>query len=180
MKNPLDKKISPLYQADRYEASFVLVKRVQASSFSHEISRLQNEAILPKPLRKLNPFLSQEGILRVEGRLQFSGLSFSHKHPASLPNKQRLTDLTIHDTHSQHLDPGLPTLQFPLAHNFWILSPERAIYRVISECYRCFRVDPELLFPPMGSLPEPRINQQCVGVAYGGPYNITMSKERGI
>ncbi|KAG5884695.1 hypothetical protein JTB14_013707 [Gonioctena quinquepunctata] len=110
MKNPLDKKTSLLNQAERHEALFVLVKRVQASSFSHEISQLQNKATLPKPLRKLNPFLPEEGILRVGGRLQFSGLPLLHKHPVLSPNKHRLTALIIHDTHSKHLHPRLQTL----------------------------------------------------------------------
>jgi hypothetical protein len=37
------------------------------------------------PLGNLDPFVDNEGILRMKGRLQFSDLGFESKHPIILP-----------------------------------------------------------------------------------------------
>ncbi|XP_053619959.1 uncharacterized protein LOC128680687 [Plodia interpunctella] len=61
----------------------------------HVISILQSRNQLPRIFRKLSPFLDEQGILRVGGRLARSGLEFEHKHPALLPKKSALTSAPI-------------------------------------------------------------------------------------
>ncbi|XP_074031851.1 uncharacterized protein [Leptinotarsa decemlineata] len=183
-KHPHNKLTAPFNQSELHNSLLVMVKRVQHTSFSHEINQLENKLPLPKIFRKLNPFLGTDGLLRVGGRLQHSGLAYEHKYPAILPRSHRLTELIIEDTHREYFHPGLQSLHFLLSQNFWILSPKRAIRHVLSKCLRCFRVNPTPLEPFMGNLPSFRINQlkpfSCVGVDFGGPFFVTPSKGRGI
>lgn len=179
-----NRKSQPFTQHELHNALLVLVKRVQHIVFREEISNLEHRTPIAKSLRKLNPFIGEDGLLRVGGRLTLSGLSYDRKHPAILPRQHRLTELVIESTHRENLHPGLQTLHFLLAQHFWILSPRRAIRHTLSKCYKCFKVKPTPLEPPMGNLPSARISQikpfQCVGVDYSGAYNITLGKNRGI
>lgn len=165
------------------QALLFLVKQVQADIFAVEIDQLRKGKLLSKPLRKLNPFLDSDDVLRVGGRISLSGLSFESKHPALLPCQHPLTDLIIRHFHLKHLHPGHQALQYLICQQFWILSSRRAIHRVLSKCNTCFRSNPKPVQPFMGNLPSSRLHQvkpfQCVGVDFGGPFLITMTRSRG-
>ena len=61
---------------------------VQKESYEKERSVLSQGKPLPKnsSLRKLNPFLDSNGLLRIKGRLQYSDMSYDSKHPIIIPN----------------------------------------------------------------------------------------------
>lgn len=161
----------------------VIVRVVQHTVFCDEISRIEKGAPCSKPLRKLCPFLDKDGLLRVGGRLINSKLTYDQKFPLLLPRQHRLTELIIQDFHQRYLHPGLRTLQFLISQQYWILSPRRAIRHVLSNCYRCFRVNPTAIQPRMGNLPTLRVSQvkpfSHVGCDFGGPFLITLGKTRG-
>lgn len=184
LQNPTNKKSGAFTIHELHDALLVMVKRVQHTAFHEQIDNLERKNPVSKGLRKLNPFIGGDGVLRVGGRLTHSGLLYDKKHPALLPSKHRLTELIIDDVHREHLHPGLQTLQFLLAQNFWILSPKRTIRHRLSKCLRCFKVNPKPYQPPMGDLPFARVNQikpfQKVGVDYAGPFFITLGRSRGI
>lgn len=164
-----------------------LVRHVQERVFSTEIRNVQKGSIdsLPKPFRKLCPFLDKDGLLRVGGRLsQSNNMDYEKKHPLLLPRAHKLTSLIVEEYHRRFLHPGLQTLQNLIAQDFWILSPKRAILSVISSCIKCFRVRPRVCPPPlMGDLPSFRINQikpfSSAAVDYAGPFNISLGRSRG-
>lgn len=170
-------------EIEMHDALLLLVKHIQKSSFQSEINQLKSGKNMPKYIKKLKPFLDNNNILRVGGRLSHSELNFETKHPALLPRNHRLTELIIQTVHNENFHPGLQTLQYLILQNFWILSPRRAIRHVISQCYRCFRAKPIALQPVMADLPRSRITQlkafQVVGCDYAGPFNITLHRHRG-
>lgn len=163
----------------------LLVKHVQCTVFAPEIASLKSTSnrLLSKPFRKLAPFIDADGVLRVGGRLEKSSLSFNAKHPILLPCSHRLTYILIENYHSTHLHCGPQTLLSLLRQNYWIISGKRAISHVLSQCFKCFRLNPRSYQPQMGNLPLNRISQlkpfSCVGVDYAGPFKVTMSKSRG-
>lgn len=179
-----NKSVGQFTADDLHAALLVLVKHVQYVCFSDIIEKVQVGQQIPKSFRKLGPFIGEDGVLRVGGRLTHSSLLYDQRHPALLPRHHRLTVLIIEEVHRKNCHPGLQTLQFLIQQNFWILSPRRAINHVLSKCLRCFRVNPKSFQPPMGNLPASRVNQvkpfQYVGVDFGGPFHITLSKSRGI
>ena len=64
-----------------------LIVNVQQLEYGEQIASLRRGLSFPKTssIAKLSPFLSQEGLLRVGGRIQFAKLSFEEKHPIILP-----------------------------------------------------------------------------------------------
>ncbi|XP_071634306.1 uncharacterized protein [Temnothorax longispinosus] len=171
-------------QHESHSALLTLIKLVQQDSFEEEIDRLGHRKGLPKPFLKLAPFLDPTGLLRVGGRLIHSGLAYETKHPILLPNKHRLTDLIIEREHRANLHPGRRTLQYLLAQQFWILGVHRAIRRVLSACYRCFRANPRPSQPLMAELPVDRVSQvkpfSVSGVDFAGPFTLVTRRARGV
>ena len=84
------------------DAQVRLCKSVQRNLFSDAIERLQQGKPLlkSKPLRKLDPFLDETGILRVGGRLRrSSGIERDSKCPIILPKNSNLSELLVRYTH---------------------------------------------------------------------------------
>ena len=74
-----------------------IIRMIQRSAFHDEINSLsQNpEAPLKSKLKRLNPFLDKDGLLRVGGRLKHSVLPFSQWHGIILP-KSNVTTLILY------------------------------------------------------------------------------------
>lgn len=182
-RNSTNRKTNPFTIYEINQGLFTLIKHVQYSIFYKEMKNMKRNRLVSKWLRKLSPFIDDDGVLRVGGRLVNSKLSYHSKHPAILPRKHRLTHLIIEKTHKEYLHPGVQTLHFLLSQNYWILSPKRAIRSVISSCHKCFKLNPKFSPPIMGNLPFPRITQlkpfSHVGIDFGGPFLITLTKTRG-
>ncbi|XP_060522793.1 uncharacterized protein LOC132699841 [Cylas formicarius] len=173
-------KRGPFTEYELFQSLLRIVKQVQAEAFYEDISNLSNKSVCSKPLRKLAPFIDEQGLLRVGGRLTHSQLDYDQKHPVLLPNKHRLTDLIIEDFHKRYLHCGQQALRYFISQRFWILG---AIKRIVHKCFRCFRTHPQVIEPKMGDLPSFRITQakpfQCTSLDFGGPFQILMSRHRG-
>ena len=82
--------------AEFQDAQVRLCKLVQQKQFHDEIEKLQQGKPFSKsnPLRKLDPFLDETGLLRVGGRLRrCSDIEFNSKCPIILPKDSNLTEL---------------------------------------------------------------------------------------
>ncbi|XP_068151422.1 uncharacterized protein [Drosophila tropicalis] len=62
-------------------------------------------------LSKLSPFVDEDGILRVGGRLERSQLPADAKHPVVLPKQHRLVELLLKHEHKVNLHPGVSAIQ---------------------------------------------------------------------
>ncbi|XP_064470080.1 uncharacterized protein LOC135384826 [Ornithodoros turicata] len=74
-------------------------KTVQSESFSKEIYCIEKKQDLPKnsPLRSLNPYIDEDGLLRIGGRLSNSTLDQNQRHPIIIPGRHHIgTLLTRH------------------------------------------------------------------------------------
>lgn len=181
-KNPIP---APwLTTAELENALTGLIKLEQHAHFSKEMSLLLKGQPLRNNLRKLNPFIDECGILRVGGRLRHSLLNYNNKHPIILPKTSRLTSLIIDHYHALHLHPGPHALQAILHGKFWIMNARSVIRNRLRRCHVCFRCNPQPITPFMGDLPLERTSQikpfSVVGVDYGGPFQVTYSRVRGV
>ena len=79
--------------AEMQSAQKCLIKNIQSCEFHTEMKAMEKGVLLPKTssLTKLSPFLAEDGLLRVQGRLQFSSLSYSEKHPIIIPKGHSLS-----------------------------------------------------------------------------------------
>ena len=91
--------------------------------FAEVISALQSGQYISKQsvLRKLNPFLNDQGILRVGGRLGYSVLAFSAKDPPILLKQSPISSLYVELTYtiSFHGGPKLTlSILLPVGEDF--------------------------------------------------------------
>ena len=98
---------------DLDQALACCVKIVQQISYAHEIKDLMEhqEVAATSSLKTLHPFIDQEGLLRVGGRLQQSTLPYQAIHQMILPASQHFTKLVVSAEHIRfhHAGPQLLT-----------------------------------------------------------------------
>jgi hypothetical protein len=131
----------------------------------------------------LNPFVDQNGVLRVGGRLQRSDLPSSTKHQVILSGGHHLTKLLIRRGHSSLLHAGFQLLWTSLQREYWILNARSNIRNLIRNCLVCKRLRGKAAQQLMGSLPPARVMPSRpfthVGVDYAGPFSLSIAKGRG-
>ena len=91
---------------ERRDAELLIISEVERSVYSEEIRTMREKTELKSNsrLRGLDPFIDDEGIIRVGGRLQCSSLSFEVRCPIVLPQRGHVTSLIIghHHAATQH------------------------------------------------------------------------------
>lgn len=171
---------------DELESSFLTIIRMsQETTFNNEIKNLLNGKIVYKKdkLLSLNPFVDDQGILRVGGRLVQSSYAYDKKHPIILSPSCPIARLIARDEHQRFLHCGPTQLLSSLREKFWILSGKSLTRKIVHDCITCFRNKPKLSNPMMGNLPANRVTATHpfynTGIDYAGPVLIKSKKGRG-
>lgn len=184
-KSKADRVVGPLSAIEIAHASKVLVKISQAESFSAELKYLLlGEPVKSKSkLNKLNPFLDENNIIRVGGRISNSKFEFNKIHPVVLSSKHVFTKLLFQREHIRLLHAGPQQLLATLRDRYWPISGRNLAKQIVHQCTRCFRVKPKGINPIMGNLPRERITPSppfsITGVDYMGPLMVKDRKGRG-
>lgn len=156
------------------------IKTAQNEQFGKEIHELETKNSITGRLQNLNPFLDQEGILRVGGRLQNANISWNEKHPIILENNHLITKLLVDLVHKNTLHGGVQLMTAVLRQNYWVLNARSVLKQTVFKCTICFRQKAEYRQQLMGNLPKSRVQASRVfdhvGVDYCGPLEIKTSK----
>ena len=120
----------------------------------------------------LNPFVDDQGMLRVGGRQQKARFSYNSRHPIILDSRHPLTKLLIRSEHIRLLHGGSLLVSSSLFRNFHILGGHRAIRSIVRSCVICRRRNPKAKPQMMGQLPPERITPDvvfhfCIDVSKG-------------
>lgn len=176
--------ISYLCSNERQDALKGILRWVQNVYFQDEIRDLKsNMSINSKSsISSLCPFLDEQGILRVGGRLQNSNICFNAKHPVIIPCKHKIAMLLIQQFHATYLHAGPSLLANILLQNFWIVKGKRLIKNYIRKCIVCQRYNLKPNVQLMGNLPKQRVTLErpfynC-GVDYAGPIILKFNNGR--
>ncbi|XP_043471057.1 uncharacterized protein LOC122504184 [Leptopilina heterotoma] len=165
-------------------ALIVILKMTQRECFSEEIKQLKKEKCVhvKSDLRSLNPFLDNDGLLRVGGRLKNSSLTYSEKYPIILPKGHHVTTLIIREQHLMNLHGGTQLTLNSVRAKYWPINGKNVTKSVIRKCVTCFRANPMDQNYFMGDLPRDRVVQSRpflnVGLDYCGPFFIKEKKFR--
>ncbi|XP_058802831.1 uncharacterized protein LOC131670868 [Phymastichus coffea] len=168
-----------------HAATSCVLRLVQREAYSEELHCLSKGAPLPRAstIRRCSPFLHENGVLRVGGRLQNTTLPFEEKHPAIVPRKSHLAALILRDTHLNSLHGGPQLMLSCLRRRFWIPQVRSDVRREVRRCTRCARFQGPLLEQQMAPLPSTRGTPSrpfsTCGLDYAGPFPIRMCKGRG-
>lgn len=162
-----------------------LIKTTQNEELGRDVNMLKQTKHVDKSssILNLNPWIDENGVMRVGGRLRHSSIPFEQRHPIILPTYSHLSRLIIQDAHYNTLHGGN---QLTLAHTrrrFWIINGKKAVRSFISKCVICIRYREQAANQLMGDLPAPRVTP-CPpfvhsGVDYAGPIQIRATKGRG-
>jgi hypothetical protein len=92
------------------------------------------------PLCSLDPFVDDEGLLRIKGRLENADLSFESKHPVIIPSGH-VAKLLVQFQHIFLKHAGVGTIVSTLRGSYWILGVRRIAKTVCRMCVKCKRYD---------------------------------------
>lgn len=168
------------------KAKECIVKQVQSETFQEEIRDLKEgkQVSSKSKISNLNPYLDENQVLRVGGRLMHAHISPEMKNPAILPQNHRLTELVINHAHGLTFHGGARVTLAFTRQKYWILSGNRTTKKYIRKCVTCRRQQPTMNKQIMGHLPEPRVNPsrpfKHTGVDFTGHVLYKASKGRGV
>jgi len=183
--HPKDKKTGPLLPYDLNNAINRVIRFIQDENWSSKISDLKkNGQCSPKNnIFWLRPFLGENNILRVGGRLKnASQLNKFQKNPMLVPPNSPIVHLLFQDAHDILLHGGPQLMLAHVRQRFWPINGRNIARKVSSKCVRFLRLKPTIFQPIMGNLPKQRIEPSrpfsVCGVDFAGPLMIITSLRR--
>jgi len=182
----LESQSPPLTAEETSHAENIVVHWVQQEVYAEELRLLRRQQPLPPThkLTPLNPFIAEDGILRVGGRLHYAEISDTARNPAILPSNHHFTRLLIENIHQKHFHAGPQLTLFLLRQCYWVIPNARkcvrSIFRACTTCIRYCQQPP--LGQIMGDLPVERVRAafpfQNVGIDYAGPFRTILSRKK--
>ena len=132
----------PLTSDELDKAKTKMIYCVQREVYSSEVNAFLRKKPIPKgsSLCKLDPFLDEQGLLRIKGRLEHADLTYESKHPVIIP-KCHLDKLLVSFQHIFLKHAGVSSIMFSLRSSFWIIGIRRLAKSVTKKCVRCQRHD---------------------------------------
>ena len=151
---------SYLTRTEIQNAQVSLIKLEQARAFNDDMERLQQGKTVAAMscLKKLDPFVDENGLIRVGGRLSRSNtLDYEGKHPIILPKTSKFTELLVQHIHRiGHV--GKNHTVSKLRERFWIFGIKQVVKRCIAKCVFCRKYSARLGQQKMSDLPLRRVN----------------------
>ena len=135
---------------------------------------LKAEKEIPKnsKILQFSPFIDQQGLIRAQGRIGKSQLSFETKHPILLHWKHHVIELFLQNEHKNSHHEGTEHVRNIVQQKLWILGIRNALRSIKNKCIRCRKGRAQTKAPVMANLPEERLVASTVfsnvGVDYFG------------
>ncbi|XP_011866307.1 PREDICTED: uncharacterized protein LOC105561166 [Vollenhovia emeryi] len=162
----------------------IACRTIQKHTFVEEYRSLSKGAPIntSSKILTMSPFLDEDGLIRVGGRLKNSELNAEARHPILLPAKHELTKRIIQREHIRNKHAGTQATMAFVRQQFWPLSLRSTTRKVTRNCVTCFKSKPVHSEAIMGSLPSGRVTaskpfSHC-GVDYAGPVSLKEGKRR--
>ncbi|XP_058802443.1 uncharacterized protein LOC131670671 [Phymastichus coffea] len=177
--------LGPVRAADLRWAFLTCARLSQRQTFADEIKLLQGPAPrLQASLRALEPFLDEDGLLRVGGRLSQSPLPYDERHPVLLDGRSHLAKLVLRWAHARSLHGGFRSTYARVLQKAWITGGKSRVKRHLRQCLICARISARTAAQGMAPLPAVRVTpswpfSHC-GVDYAGPFPLCRSRGRGL
>lgn len=172
---------------DRHqETEHYVIKAVQSEVYYEEIDCIRRHEPLPRksPIANLNPFLDEQELLRVGGRIGNSSLSLREKKPLIIPGRHHIATLIVRHHHEKVQHQGRHFTEGAIrAAGLWIIGAKRHVSSVIYKCVTCRKLRGKMQCQIVADLPADRLDPSPpfnnVGVDAFGPWSIITRKTRG-
>ncbi|XP_043482815.1 uncharacterized protein LOC122511551 [Leptopilina heterotoma] len=169
---------------DKAERQWIL--QTQQESFGAELESLKRGENIDKgsKLLCLCPKLDQDGLLRVDGRINAArNVSKKMKNPIILDGKHPYSRLLIDYFHKKFHHGNQMTVINEVRQKFWITKLRSTVRAVVDHCLYCRlrRAKPKV--PRMGELPTARVSHHVwpftyCGIDYFGPMQVKKGRRR--
>ena len=171
---------------DLIQAETFLFSRSQSRTFPDELTHLRASPPLPlrasSKLLSLHPFLGQDGLLHVGGRLSQADLAHSQKHPIIVSSKDSIIELLLKYNHVCLGHCGPTFLMSHAGERFHIIGARRLARSICSHCITCKKVSARVETQRMGQLPAARTTPSppfsVTGIDYAGPFTLKRGHTR--
>lgn len=132
----------PFTSEELLNAENILIHWTQQQFYSEEIIQLKKksttgQAIVKKSssLYKLSPYLDENGLLRVKGRIdRTNNIEFSMKRPIILPKQSYLTSLIVQNYHNKFLHRNHEVVVNEIRQKFFIPKLRRVVNNIRNSC----------------------------------------------
>lgn len=145
-------------QVRRKTALTHIIRSTQQEMFHDDYNQILNGTHRKQSsLDHLNPFIDDEGVIRVGGRLENSDMTFEERHPIILPKEAKLSRLVIEHCHVSvaHQGRGI-TLAEVRSTGYWIIGLSKQVANTIKSCVTCRKTRGATAEQLMSSLPKER------------------------
>ncbi|XP_048580423.1 uncharacterized protein LOC116604791 [Nematostella vectensis] len=183
------------------QATAIVVREAQREAFGTQW-RLIKDAGLPEDaadrasqtkrkatlkssnMYQLDPFVDDQGLIRVGGRLRRADLGYIERHPVLLPNDHHLSKLIVRHFHQRVKHQGRQITGGAIRQaGYWLIGSHRAVSKEISQCVVCKKLRGKPVEQHMADLPPDRTEVAPpftnVGFDVFGPWTIHTRKTRG-
>ncbi len=113
-------------------------------------------------IRDLKPFLDENSLICVGGRLQHSDLSFREQHPWVLPTKHKYSELLVQYCHETVMHSGVRDTLVQMRENYWALKGRQLVKKVVSRCYICLKLQVKPAQQVTAPLPRDRVSESII------------------
>ena len=168
------------------KAENLVIKCVQKETYSKEFTCLAAGKDISKdsPLRKLNPCVGEDGLLRIGGRLNHATLSTREKFPLVIPGRSHIATLLVRHYHEKVKHQGRVFTEGSVrTAGFWIVGAKKCINSILHKCVVCNKLRGRTTEQKMADLPSDRLNTEppftYVGLDVFGPWAVTTRRTRG-
>ncbi len=134
-------------------------------------------------LYKMEPYLNEDKLLAVEGRLQQADLPEETKHPVIVPNHTHVSRLLvryIHEWKCKHM--GMDHVRTMVRQGYWVVGCRAIVKDVLRMCVICKRLYRKLHGQRTGNLPAARVRRsegsfEACGCDCFGPIYVSKGKK---
>ena len=180
-KNDISNSMTDICKTEQF-----IIRSVQQKTFQTELECIKNKRSLPKDSRivALNPFLDENNMLRVGGRLSRSNLNDKEKHPLIIPGNSHIAKLIILYFHFIVKHQGRVFTHGAVRNGgYWIIGEKRLISSLLHKCVICRKLRGKHEQQLMSDLPKDRLTPTppftSVGVDTFGLWAVLSRKTRG-
>lgn len=157
----------------------------QNDTYGEELDALKQERQVPRSssIFNLTPYLDQDGLIRINGRIEAAQLEYDVKNPIILAREHPLTKLIIAHYHRLGKHQNNDAIVCEIRQRFWIPHLRAMVRKSKKDCMHCrhqaARPTPAL----MGQLPIDRLTPNIrpftyTGLDYFGPINVAVGRRR--
>ena len=146
------------------EAETVTLQLIQALYFKTDLVAIKGETkqlAKQSHLKRLNPFLDPENVLRVGGRLRKGDIAAELKFPVIIPKESVIARRIVEWCHRMVEHAGRTTsLNEVRSRGYWVISGSSIVRSVVYKCVLCRAFRGRLGQQKMADLPEKRLEPE--------------------